>query len=85
MEHEQYTWGAIIVMMLPKQTYLTSCQEDSEVSARIASEDRGGGTAKPLYPEACGIMRVPVYACVCPLTTGVRVGVVKASCACSLM
>lgn len=41
----------------------TGCQEDSEVSARIASEDTGGGTAKPLYPEASGIMWVPVRVC----------------------
>ncbi len=49
--------------MLPKQTSSNSCQEDSEVGARVASEDRGGGAAKPLYPEACGTMRVPVYVC----------------------
>lgn len=61
MEHERYTWGAIIVITLPKQTSSTGCQEDSEVSARIASEDRGGGTAKPLYPEACGTMWAPIY------------------------
>lgn len=60
MEHEWYALGAIVVIMLSKQTYLTSCQEDREVGAHIASEDRGGGTAKPLYPEACGIMWAPV-------------------------
>lgn len=64
MEHTDIsgTWGAIIVMVLPKQMPSTSCQEDSQVSAHIALEGRGGGTAKPVYPKASGIMWVP---CLC--------------------
>lgn len=63
MEHTDIsgTWGAIIVIVLPKQTPSTSCQEDSQVSAHIALEQRGGGTAKPVYPKASGVMWVPVY------------------------
>lgn len=72
-------------MMLPKQTSSTSCQEDSEVSAHIPWRREWVTLPSAFFPAACGIMWLPMYVCVCPLTTRVHVGIVKASCACSLM